>query len=929
MLLCLAIVFSNMTTLLAGIAQAQKTIHVPGDASSIQGGIVLATNGDTVLVGPGTYPERIDFIGKNITVASSAGPQTTIIDAQGTGVVVTFENGETRQAVLNGFTVRGAALGGGTASLSDGILVQNADPTIINNVITKNQGYGIQVSGGSAYISGNAVSYTSTAYDPRFDFGCDYDDGTGILIQGTSNSITDPVIIDHNTIENNVGHCWGAGIALYAAPGSTVISNNVIAHNQGLGEGGAIWLVNGDRVSIFQNLIYDNVSGTAGGGIYLGLVSEVGGATGPLNLLITNNTIYGNTIQLNTLIQDAWVDGSQIAFSGYVSQVGMFNNIIIGADKYGAIACWSVYQYLSGAPPVVVNSDVMNTAGPAYSGWCTSPAGAVGNISADPKFVNAANGDFHLAPGSPAIDSGFNAAPGLQPKDLDGNPRIRNATGTAIPIVDMGVYEAAGAGDSRSPSQTTLTAGASSVYYGQSVTLSADVTDSSSAPIESGTVSLLDDWAVLQKANLNTSGTAAFSTSGLSVGPHWMVAAFGGTTQYSDSVSSAVGITITGFSTSTSIAFSSNPVPFGQSVTVTSKVTTAPANPSGTGVPTGKINFVVSGSRGQSVTVPLDANGVATWTTSSLPVGYFYIQAIYVPTGGFLQSASTNVPLQVQSTGASISVTPAASRITSAQSLDVTIKVNATSGSPIPTGTVTLSSGSYTSSATSLSQGSATITIPAGSLALGTDTLTAAYSGDGNYAAATGTASVTVTAVGAGFNIGGQTVVVKAGATSGNTSTITVTPVGGFTGPVALSAAISSSPAGASSLPTLSFASSSVTISGAGAATALLTVTTSAPGGCQQTAAAIRGLPIYAAGDVTLIGFVFLGVPRRRRGRTAAWLILLLLAISGSVTACGGGGGGATCNAVTAGTTPGSYVIKVTGASGTITAETSIDLSVQ
>jgi hypothetical protein len=94
-----------------------------------------------------------------------------------------------------------------------------------------------------------------------------------------------------------------------------------------------------------------------------------------------------------------------------------------------------------------------------------------------------------------------------------------------------------------------------------------------------------------------------------------------------------------------------------------------------------------------------------------------------------------------------VSVTPAASSIKTAQTLGVTITV--TGSGSTPTGSVVLSSGSYTSSATTLSAGSATITIPAGSLAAGSATLTAKYTPDGassaTYNSASGTGSVAVT----------------------------------------------------------------------------------------------------------------------------------------------------------------------------------------
>ena len=66
--------------------------------------------GDEVVVRPGTYEERIDFLGKAITVRSEQGPDVTVIDGGSPsnpdrGSVVVFENGEGPDSVLDGFTL--------------------------------------------------------------------------------------------------------------------------------------------------------------------------------------------------------------------------------------------------------------------------------------------------------------------------------------------------------------------------------------------------------------------------------------------------------------------------------------------------------------------------------------------------------------------------------------------------------------------------------------------------------------------------------------------------------------------------------------------------------------------------------------------------------------------------------------------------------
>jgi uncharacterized repeat protein (TIGR03803 family) len=277
-----------------------------------------------------------------------------------------------------------------------------------------------------------------------------------------------------------------------------------------------------------------------------------------------------------------------------------------------------------------------------------------------------------------------------------------------------------------------------------------------------------------------------------------------------------------------------------------------------------------------------------------------------------------------------VTVTPSGSSITTAQALDVTVAVNGGIGNPAPTGTVTLISGSFTSAATILSSGSATINIPAGSLVVGTDTLTASYSGDSNYAMATGTSSVTVTAATPSFTVDGTPVSVSPGSITGNTSAITVTPSGGFTGSVALTATITSSPAGAQDLPTLSFGSTTpVSITSVSTGMATLTISTTAASSAAVAYPVRPGTPWHNTGWALGFALVFflLGIPAR--GRNCPARLVFSVILTGSLLACGcsssSGGAGGTGNP---GTTPGTYTVTVTGTSGSTTATGTVTLTV-
>ena len=165
------------------------------------------------------------------------------------------------------------------------------------------------------------------------------------------------------------------------------------------------------------------------------------------------------------------------------------------------------------------------------------------------------------------------------------------------------------------------------------------------------------------------------------------------------------------------------------------------------------------------------------------------------------------------------------------------------------------------------------------------------------------------------FTLAGASVSIIPGATTDNSSTITLSPHGGFAGKVTLTAAITSKPAGAQELPTLSFGESNpVSITGASAVTVTLTITTTAPTSAVSEPSARPKLHWYAGGMTLAFGLIFgigICIPvRGRTRRTRLGSLLFLMILASGLLSCGAGsnGGGNPGNS-SPGTTPGAYVV--------------------
>jgi len=126
------------------------TLNVPGEYASIQAGIDAAVPGDTVLVAAGTYSGTgyysISFRGKALTVRSVYGASHTILNVDASRGFV-FSHGETRDAVLDGFTITNAAMGDGGGA---GIYCANGScPTIRNCLVAHNEVNGLVIGRGA------------------------------------------------------------------------------------------------------------------------------------------------------------------------------------------------------------------------------------------------------------------------------------------------------------------------------------------------------------------------------------------------------------------------------------------------------------------------------------------------------------------------------------------------------------------------------------------------------------------------------------------------------------------------------------------------------------------------------------------------------------------------------------------------------------
>jgi hypothetical protein len=286
---------------------------------------------------------------------------------------------------------------------------------------------------------------------------------------------------------------------------------------------------------------------------------------------------------------------------------------------------------------------------------------------------------------------------------------------------------------------TVLTSSVNPAIHGMPVTFTAVVTAAgTTAP--TGAVTFYDGTTQIGTGTLTPSGTTSavttFQTSSLAAGTHSITASYGGDANDFTSTSAALSETVNIATSTAALAASANPSIAGKPLTLTATVTTNGGTAAGT------VNFYNGAALLGSGT--LNGTGVATFTSSTLPVGSYSITANYAGDANDTGSTSASLALSV------IQATTGVKLVASSPSVQVTAPVTftatVTGNGGVPTGSVTFMDGANTLGSAAVNAGGVAA-YTTSSLAVGTHTITAVYGGDANDAGSTSSAvTETVTA---------------------------------------------------------------------------------------------------------------------------------------------------------------------------------------
>lgn len=390
---------ASVAVIVGGTCASAAVIRVPEDVPSVLVAVDQAAQGDSVLVGPGTWTDYATravpmgssitpvtsnaFVRRGITIVGVAGPEATILvgsDAPATiHNVITLPNGTSGPVVLEGLTLTGP-VGGVHAILGQTVTVRNCrfvgngvairlletDLTVEDTLFQQNRGTtglasGIHITTGSLHAE--RCEFVANENKKCIDVG-------SIYLLPHSVVVRDCVFRDNRS----------AGVR-FEEMQSVLIERNLFLRNTSLTGFGSVEANDSPGTIRFNTFAFDSVLGLGSGAGVTVWGEPLGGS--PVD--IYQNTFY----RCHHPVADG--GGAAVAAASAVP-FRFFNNLV--ASCTGPSVMWSRQGFYL---PMDGCNVFWNNEGFPFPTWPLAPT----DVVVDPRLCDPENLDFRLQSTSP------------------------------------------------------------------------------------------------------------------------------------------------------------------------------------------------------------------------------------------------------------------------------------------------------------------------------------------------------------------------------------------------------------------------------------------------------------------------------------------------------------------------------------------------